>query len=345
MRYSAGGHPYTTWVPYGMPRIPDAWLECVFYLYPTREAAERGEHAGGTGFVAGVKSTTVDGRYYGYGISCKHVVHELGCSVARVNCHDGGVEIFEFEPHEWISHPAGEDLAAVPLVVSPERHKLRLIGEELFITKEAIQQNAIGPGDEVFMIGRFVRHDGRETNAPSVRFGNLSIMPMNMRNPSTGETMSFAVEMRSMAGYSGSPVFVYQTPWDLRSGNMTIGGVEVMLLGIDWGHIVSEAEVKERITVSQVAALQPGEREVRYVLVNTGMNGVVPAWTLSEFLHGPPFAAHHAYMDARAAPEKERGGFQVDAAPSAEHEHDLRRDNALKRALGMPPKRRSRRDA
>ena len=33
-----------------MPRVNDKFLDCVFYLYRSAEAAEKGENLGGAGF-------------------------------------------------------------------------------------------------------------------------------------------------------------------------------------------------------------------------------------------------------------------------------------------------------
>jgi hypothetical protein len=35
----------------------------------------------------------------------------------------------------------------------------------------------IFPGDEVFLYGRLVTHDGQQRNKPVVRFGNISMFP------------------------------------------------------------------------------------------------------------------------------------------------------------------------
>ncbi|MHC2368711.1 hypothetical protein ACVIQT_003359 [Bradyrhizobium diazoefficiens] len=72
----------------------------------------------------------------------------------------------------------------------------------------------IGVGEDVFMFGLFVDHGGIERNAPSARFGNISMLPTQdaqipQQNGYPGEC--FVLDMHSRSGFSGSPVFVYRT--------------------------------------------------------------------------------------------------------------------------------------
>ena len=65
----------------------------------------------------------------------------------------------------------------------------------------------IGIGDEAIAIGRFINHDGNQRNQPSVRFGAIAQMPKDKIRTDTGEQDAFLVEIKSISGYSGSPVF------------------------------------------------------------------------------------------------------------------------------------------
>jgi hypothetical protein len=243
LRHTAGGHPYTAWKPTNVPRIHDELLDCVVYLYRTRAEAERGESAGGSGFFCAYTSQVVPSAYFIFSVSNKHVVADAGASVIRINKHGGGVDIFELEPDQWF-FTAQNDLAIVPIALDLEIHRVKALPLDDCLTKSAVESYDIGPGDEVFMIGRFIKHDGRLTNTPSVRFGNLSMMVDQIDHPTYGTQESFAVETRSMGGYSGSPVFVYPSPWNMNRGNIQIGNTKVFLLGIDWGHIVDHQEVR-----------------------------------------------------------------------------------------------------
>jgi hypothetical protein len=286
-----------------MPRIPGELLDAVFYLYPSPEAARAGSAAGGTGVFVGVDIPEVPGASMFYACSNKHVVGDSGCSVIRVNRTDGGVHVFDYDPAQWFFDPHN-DLAVAPLRPA-ETIKLRVIHRNMFVSQEEIRdKDAIGPGEEIFMTGRFINHDGNLINTPSVRFGHLSMMPSSIRHPAGYDQESFAVEMLSRPGYSGSPVYVYQTPYDLRTGNMSIGPTYMKLLGINWGFIADPAEVKEELVTAQHSTAS-GQKTVRYVPMNTGMNGVVPAWHLLRFLEtGPVMEARKRSIAAHIAKQK-----------------------------------------
>jgi hypothetical protein len=129
-----------------------------------------------------------------------------------MNRRDGGVEMLPLKGGNWLLDPNGEDLAAAPMgKLDIDRIKERFPITEQFITPALIHEYEVGPGDETFMIGRFAPHDGGKRNLPSVRFENISMMPDEpVTTPLGLKQESFLVETRSLAGYSGSPVFIHR---------------------------------------------------------------------------------------------------------------------------------------
>ena len=177
-------------------------------------------------------------------------------------------------------------MAVLPLEgMSDAKMKFVHVGTEHFITGKRIEDMGVGAGDDVFMVGRFIGHDGKQANLPSARFGNISMMPDEpLTTPLGIEQESFLVEMRSLSGYSGSPVFVYF--WPMEREMFEYDPVHYpmgpWLLGVDWCHIQTYDPVLEK---NGKTAVQEG-----YVVQsNTGMAGVVPAWRLQEFLDSSCF--------------------------------------------------------
>src|SRR5207244_524977 len=103
------------------------------------------------------------------------------------------------------------DLAVRPLQTT----NIRTMTPDNFLTDKIIERYGIGVGDEVFMIGRFVNHEGRQKNTPTVRFGNLAMMPHEkILDEETGlKQESFLIETRSIPGCSGAPVFIWVAPY------------------------------------------------------------------------------------------------------------------------------------
>jgi hypothetical protein len=273
--------------------MPDKNLDGVAFMYRSAEEAARRERLGGSAFIVGRRVPNAEkvfghAMYVPFLVSNRHVVFEGSACVATFNRRDGGApEILDLDQNDWHAHPGGDDLAATCLMLALETsvHKISFIAEERFVQEAQIDEFQIGVGDDIFMIGRFVNHQGDSTNLPAVRFGNVSVMPTTIRtkdpNGLVREQLSYAVEMRSRTGFSGSPVCVYRTE---GSSLMPLPKeAEHMwgLLGVNWGYVPDEE----------------GE--------NTWLNGVVPAWKITELLDSPPLKAAFdhwaAHIDSGAA--------------------------------------------
>ena len=202
--YSSRGTPYLREVPFGMPRIPPKFLDSVCYCYHNVDDAKAGRDFGGTAFLVGVPSV-IPGRVFVYAVTNWHVAVQSGASVLRLNTHDGQVDVFDFGPEEWEFDPA-LDIAVRALSLN-KTHRIGVMGIESLVTEKQIENHKMGPGEDVFMIGRFIDHDGGPINRPSVRFGNISVMPSPIEQPNGIMADAYCVDLHSRSGYSGSPVF------------------------------------------------------------------------------------------------------------------------------------------
>lgn len=315
-------------------------------MYPSVEEAEAGERAGGTGFLVGVPSEVHSGVTYQYAVTNSHVIREGNSPVIRLNTQDGGTDFLPLSRDDWVHHQYGDDLAVCPLEFSLDTHKFSLLTQDWFITKEEMEEYDIGPGEDVFMVGRFIQHEGGQRNTPVVRFGNISMMPWepvtNMRGI---KQESFLVEMRSLSGFSGSPVFVHIPPFAFRPGK---GALEVAayfwLLGVDWGNFPIYEKVREG-----KGGNEPVE-EGWVVRSNSGQAMVVPAWQLQELLDQKDLAVARKRKDDEIKREQERSGAvfdvqtedaesprQADEHPNAftgdDFSRDLKKDDSEPNAL------------
>ena len=256
-----------------MPRIADRNLDGVAFLFRTRDEAEARSQLGGSAFfigraIAGSENTPNGPTYVPYLISNRHVVWNTGAPFASLNRRDGNPpDVIEIDQTEWHVHPSGADLAAVCMLGRFDRatHKTTFLQDKYLLTKEFMHNADIGVGDEVFMMGRFLNHQGQVHNRPAARFGSLSMMLEPLWNDALKrDEEGFAVEMRSRTGFSGSPVTVYRTPATVLTDVPEEHRDFFRLLGVNWGYVLD----------------QGGE--------NTWLNGVVPAWKIVELLEGVP---------------------------------------------------------
>lgn len=254
-----------------MPRIPDNLTDGVAFLYATKEDAAAHVPFGGTAFLVGRRAPRAskalgENKYIPFLVSNRHVVRDAGASVARVNRRSGTTKIIDLGPEDWVVHSGGSDLAAVCVFGLVDRSEdcLTFVDLDTVVTEAGIVDVDLGIGDEVFMLGRYVNHQGRKQNRPAARFGSIAMMPEPIRNPQTRrDELSFAVEMRSRSGFSGSPVVVYRLPgMSLSSSEQSLQPFSGVL-GVNWGHILDEN----------------GE--------STWLNGVVPGWRVRELLEEP----------------------------------------------------------
>jgi hypothetical protein len=207
-----------------VPRIPAIITNSIVYLYQDKLAAEDGVEFGASGFMFAMppEPLILPSIAHIYVVTNKHVIEE-GFPVVWANLRHPPsefkrTEVIEFTTDDWITDP-GHDLAVCPL---PPDYNLNMLGYGCFIprhmvmTYDEFREKDIGPGDDVFYVGRFAKHAGVYENTPSVRFGNISMNP-NEREPivytgskTVGTQVGFIVEARSpwgspKSGHRGSP--------------------------------------------------------------------------------------------------------------------------------------------
>jgi hypothetical protein len=329
---SARGYPYQVWEWSKMPRIHDDILDCVIYLYRTPLDAGQGKQTGGSGFLVSVHSAIHDDVRFNYAVTNSHVVREVegNAPVVRLNTLEGDFDVLPLEHRQWIHHPDGDDVAVCPIGLSSHYHKYRTVPRDMFLTKEIVDKAEIGPGDDVYIVGRFISHEGTQRNLPSVRFGNIGMMPWEpIRHERGTKQESFVVELRSIGGYSGSPVFVEIPSFSRRpKQGQIIKAMGPWLLGVDWGHIYIEEPVRDHDNFGD-----PVKDKKWFVRANSGMAGAVPAWKLNELLDIKELIMQRDEVDRQIAEKRKQqsAGVELDTKKQIDEEVFTRED--FERAL------------
>ncbi len=331
---SVKGRPYIYWERV-MSRIPDLMLKCVVFLYPSEEAAKSGSSVGGTGFLVS-KHNPVLGGSFDYLVTNTHVAH-MGDLFMRVNTQDGGVDIVEFLKSSWVDHHSGDDVATTPLELDLSWTVQPLILDDVFGSRHSFEERMIelnvGPGDDVVMIGRLIGHDGKERNLPLARFGNVAMMTGEPVRDGRGSLVeAFLVEMRSLPGFSGSPVFVHIGPGSDRANGkmMPFFSQIIALIGIDTGHTDETHPVIDRRTGQVV---NPDWR----VRQNSGVAIVSPAWKIDELLNQEELVSHREKVIKQPL-EANGESFAASDISSSEDESPFDRFQNLARNVIRVPK-------
>jgi hypothetical protein len=305
-----------------MPRIPDKFLETVFYLYPSKEDAKAGTNAGGTGFLASFNTRADPTKYFIFAVTNWHVACDMGASVVRLMRTDGRPEIFPYGPEDWFFDPNGSDIAITPIAAAADHFRKAFVPIDGPFEAHA-SFSPIGIGDDVFMIGRFVDHDGGDVNLPTVRFGNISMMPAPIKQGNGNKRNAYCIDMHSRSGYSGSPVFVYRTVGTDISKNLeTPGEVHLttanllMPLGVHFGQFPELWKIKGR-TVSAIPAegteLNATEQHIEGL---SGMTCVVPMQEVRNLLELPKLREYIERVEAELAKQKPEAVPTAEAIPA-----------------------------
>jgi hypothetical protein len=325
-----------------VPRVHDRFANCVAYIYPTLADAEQGKKSGGSGFLVAVPLTGNPDYGEVYVLTNRHVIGNNSTPIVRINRNDGTVEYFETKKKDWIFHPNGADIAGIPFRPgSWDDLKIHTVLLRDFLNRQYTKRQDVGIGDDVFMIGRFINQEGKQQNIPAIRFGNIAMMPNEVLACEEGiSEESFLVEIKSLPGYSGSPVFLYSVTPGMDFSQRTLEeeeeilrkeayektGIEKplldigllahlhpkgpFLLGIDYCHLHTIEKVRDK-NGSPVP-------EGWTVQTNSGMAGVIPCWKIIELLDCEELVEMRNAQDKERSRIKSESGVTLDSADKTE---------------------------
>ena len=294
------------WVPVGMPHIPAELTRCVFFLYehdPSQSGSFLGP--GGTGFIVARQSYTIQRGFHFYGVTNRHVANP--CSTIRLNTKSGSVRFIERDPSQWIWSET-DDLAATDITdeFSPEEDEVWCVPDYSFVDP-LFYSSQVNIGDPTIMLGLFSDHDGGgDRNLPVGRFGNVAalpdpLVPVRLSRADKHVRPAFLNDMRSRSGFSGSPVWTWDMPYEDTSPPSHGGTSHIRrsqrpvlrLIGVHRGQFRESAAVLP-------SDKAPRRRAQKLVDVASSMTVVVPAWEITKLLDDRRFEAQRNARDARA---------------------------------------------
>jgi hypothetical protein len=214
----------------------------------------------------------------------------------------------------------------------------------------------LGPGEDVFILGRYIDRRGMQLDTPMARFGHIAAPPVKVRNDRLGvDQLSYLVEVLSRSGYSGAPVIVFRLqvestfrgnvrlaigePRDRNLSSQVGARGTPLLLGINWGHLHENAPVMmPGDEIHQETVRHPDSLHVEQ---NTGLAAVVPAWKISDLLWSEELT--HMRDEEFERHKRERAsrgdewGTTEDVADAATSEFD-RFEDLTRKLVNVPKK-------
>ena len=255
--------------------VPDQIRKCVVFI--GYQLADGQMRLAGSGFFLARRQHGDNVRDV-FLVTAKHVIdgiHKLGLTeiFIRANTTTGQSVWTKCQSTDWLFHPTDStvDLALIRTGVPGDWDHL-IIPPSMFATTQTLEANAVGLGDEVFIVGLFRHHHGTQKNIPIVRVGNLAAMAEEkVHTKDFGPVDAYLIEARSIGGLSGSPVFLNMGPVRYLDNQVkhAQGGLMFFLLGLIHGHFDVPSSTIDG-TNSDAADPLSAER------VNTGIAIVVP---------------------------------------------------------------------
>jgi hypothetical protein len=303
-RINSEGEPFTVYREEpSVPRIDNRFLDCSIYLYGTEEMARSGESHGGSGFLAAIKGCDegwmLDGRcpqrgfHHCYAVTNKHVAWKspvVRLNKEKTNTAAARTSVFPFCTDDWTLSD-DHDLAVVPIDFVTGL-KYLFIDTTRILTEEKSAMHDIGIGDDVFMVGRFINHEGKLQNNPSIRWGHIGMMPVDVPDDPDSPTSlerCFVIETHSIAGYSGSPVFVRPFPSPKLLPRYAAASLNTdVYVSVPPFPAPSPYPYQELPTGPWLLGIEKDfihQKDKQGIKSNTGMSSVVPAWHLLELLN------------------------------------------------------------
>ena len=254
----------------------------------------------GTGFAVALPDERLGpGGGFGYLVTNRHVAecwdedrHPMNVKSisVRVTLSDGSAGVVPINQHgnaEWI-FPSGDsvDLAILPLGLSQDQVRFKVIALPLFVTSDQISSGQVHEGQRIVFTGFFPTIEGERTMQPIMREGMLAMLPEEDVINTTGKRGKvYLGDVHVLGGNSGSPVMV-----DLggAQGNKFIAGYDYHLLGVVSGYYFEDSDLTLRVATNIKGKVQ----------ANSGIAIIVPASEIKDLLEDPRVRAQR---DAQAA--------------------------------------------
>jgi hypothetical protein len=227
-------------------RVDQKVKKCVVFL----GAEDRGRFVPyGSGFVGIVKYGPFGFEFV---VTAKHVVDDIPGPdvVIRLNKWDGKADTFKLSKHpHFFFQDRAIDVALLPVNLDPAVHDYFCVPLDRDTwEKERKAGGDPAEGDEVSIVGLYTSHYGYESNITIVRIGHIAALPGERVMTDRGYVFGYLIGTHSIAGHSGSPVFLNLPP--LRVKNQALeylsdGEPTHLPLGILIGHHVVETKEDE----------------------------------------------------------------------------------------------------
>lgn len=259
-------------------------------------------------------------------ITAHHVVEQIpGDTISvRLNRKDGSSETRKLEKRWLITfRDRTIDLCVFPLHLDPSIYDFFAIHVSSENWQKRLEElGEPEPGDEVCAVGLYTSHYGHTRNMPVARIGHIAALPEEKVATDRGHVYGYLIELQSIAGLSGSPVF-WTVPRFKIEGDQVMQQRAHFPLGILIGHHVVESAQDELVVPKWQqpesedplpAGMPPPKSEER----RTGFAVVLPINHIFEIFESEEIGA--ILKNATTEIKKKSGFRAASAVPAVEIE-------------------------
>jgi hypothetical protein len=274
-------------------KVPEGLLKAVGFITWQNQNTNELKPAGTFFLLAHDAQDNEPGSRRAYVVTARHVIDGLtkqGSSKTylRTNKTTGGMVAIATNTVDWFFHPTRSDLdVAIHYMTGLPDLELLSIPFNLCVSEKIWTEQEIGLGDEVFIGGLFSKHFDTSRNIPIVRVGNIAALKgEKVRTRNFGLMDAYLIECRSIAGLSGSPVFVnLGTHRVLRGQQQFSDSPFYFLLGVIHGHYdETDKKIDSVEATFEDGITQPEKLNVGIAIV-TPIDGVLEVVREYEKLH------------------------------------------------------------
>lgn len=241
----------------------------------------------GTGFLVSIVHREIE---FVFLATAAHVVDSVMGSEfsVRANRKAGGCDTVKIRKTTAILHSDhSNDLVIFPSGLRPDIYDIASVALDPARVADYREKWQPFLGDEVVAIGLYTSHYGYEKNVPVVRIGHIAAMPDEPVMTDVGSARGYLVEMRSIGGLSGSPVYSNPPEVVVIEGQIAYRDLPLHVpIGMMVGyHVVETAE--DQISVPKVQG-DKGEGSPKKTPdeLHTGFAVVIPIERVIELMEG-----------------------------------------------------------
>lgn len=250
-------------------------------------------------------------------VTAAHVVENLSSEaqarlVIRINKKDGGVGYIPTAGRPRLTHenPAN-DVMLISIAIDPTVYDVIAVpGDRAEIEKMREEGDGLFPGDTIAVTGVYTSHHGLVRNIPVLRTGNVAAIADEPVLTGRGYAVAHLIELRTIAGLSGSPVYQTMAPVRIKAGVMqtrihdtSLGTILGVLVGY---HLIEDST--DVISVPRSARpASADENQYSADERNTGFGVVIPIERVFEMIEHPNA---RALFDKVVSNLKARAGYR-----------------------------------